>query len=72
MTDVEDGQDDCSSECVLEWVSRLTRRPVATNALDLQEASELLMELRRLKFARQTFDDATRLPRSLLRGDAFG
>ena len=43
-----------------------------TNAPDLREASGLLMELRRLKFARQTFDDATRLPRSLpVARDAF-
>ncbi len=60
-----------ASECVRDGVARLTRWPVAANAPDLREASELLMESWRLKFTRQTFDDATRLPRSPLRGDAF-
>lgn len=51
--------------------ARLAKWPVATNAPDLQEASELLMERPRLKIARQTFDDATRLPLKLPSGDAF-
>ncbi|MEK6257028.1 MAG: hypothetical protein AABP62_00285 [Planctomycetota bacterium] len=42
-----------------------------TNTPDVRVAAVLLMELRRLKFVRQTFDDATRLPRGVPRGDAF-
>ena len=41
------------------------------NTPDVREAAVLLMELRRLKFARRAFDDATRLPHRIPRGDAF-